>query len=42
MMWLTEEVDIEELIRNFDLESLGNLVTCTPDVPHATVQFNVL
>ncbi|KRF79984.1 cilia- and flagella-associated protein 61 isoform X2 [Drosophila virilis] len=41
MMWLTEEVDIEELIRNFDLESLGNLVTCTPDMPHATVQFNV-
>ncbi|XP_064543772.1 cilia- and flagella-associated protein 61 [Drosophila montana] len=41
MMWLTEEVDIEELIRNFDLESLGNLVTCTPDVPHASVQFDV-
>ncbi|XP_017868844.1 PREDICTED: cilia- and flagella-associated protein 61 [Drosophila arizonae] len=41
MMWLTDDTDIEQLIKNFDLESLGNLVTCTPDAPHATVQFEV-
>ncbi|EDW02630.1 GH19779 [Drosophila grimshawi] len=41
MMWLTEEVNIEMLIKNFDLESLGNLVTCTPDAPHGVIQFNV-
>lgn len=42
MMWLTDDTDIEQLIKNFDLESLGNLVACTPDAPHATVQFEVL
>ncbi|KAM8711238.1 hypothetical protein ACLKA7_000386 [Drosophila subpalustris] len=41
MMWLSEDIDIEELIKNYDLESVGNLVSCTPDAPHHTAKVDV-
>jgi len=41
MMWLSEEIDIMQLIKNYDLESVGNLVSCTPDAPHHTVKLDV-
>ncbi|XP_034480067.1 cilia- and flagella-associated protein 61 [Drosophila innubila] len=41
MMWLSEDIDIEQLIKNYDLENVGNLVSCTPDAPHSSVKVEV-
>ncbi|XP_062128764.1 cilia- and flagella-associated protein 61 [Drosophila sulfurigaster albostrigata] len=41
MMWLSENIDIEQLIINYDLEGVGNLISCTPDAPHNTVKLEV-
>ncbi|XP_017837079.1 cilia- and flagella-associated protein 61 isoform X2 [Drosophila busckii] len=42
MMWLSEDVNIELLVKNYDLELMGNLVSCTPGADHATVRIHVM
>lgn len=41
MMWLSDDIDLEMMVTKFDLESFGNLVRYTPNVPHHSVEFEV-
>uniref|UniRef100_B4MQB4 GK21451 n=1 Tax=Drosophila willistoni TaxID=7260 RepID=B4MQB4_DROWI len=41
LMWLTDSLDMELLLKNFNFERLDNLVRCTPGAPHTVVSFQV-
>ncbi|XP_068148018.1 cilia- and flagella-associated protein 61 [Drosophila tropicalis] len=41
VMWLTDSLDLELLLTNFNFERVDNLVRYTPDAPHTVVLFQV-
>ncbi|KAH8234420.1 hypothetical protein KR038_009520 [Drosophila bunnanda] len=42
LMWLSDDVDVEQLATSFHLERLGNLAKYTPGLKHARFEYDVV